>query len=233
MLGDERGPEPSLPAAADQVLYRPQEAGVLGYGALGSEQVGLVCDDVQRFSVAVLEALKEVRGEAAGGALGQLRQIEDGGGPLVVDDVGEQLSARLLEGDVAVVAAEEDDRQAGRAGVRGRTKSLPGTARFQHDDCRPRRRALQPGPPLYALGCPPFPPLGEDGERLGHRVDGQGESGCEVQPPGLWAGSCDEAEQAGADEEAAEDEGGDGYGGVEAFGAGVGLGLLVGELLGA
>jgi len=109
-LGDHSQPDPTGPAAAHQVLDRPEQALPTGIGALRGERVGLVQHQVQRVPVPVVQPFREIGHEPACGGLGQGGQVQYRGDAFVDDQVGEQLTGGLGQRQVGVITAEDDHR---------------------------------------------------------------------------------------------------------------------------
>jgi hypothetical protein len=65
----------------------------------------------------VVEPFGERGGKGAGLGFAHVGQVEDGGDAVVDDEVGQQLAGGRLQGQVAVVAAEDVERQPGAGTV--------------------------------------------------------------------------------------------------------------------
>jgi hypothetical protein len=131
-LVDECGPlayeghaETASAPAADEVVDGADESFGAALDALRNEGVRFVDGEMESLAILAVETLGEVGHETSGGALGEVADVEDDGLARVDDEVGQDLPGGLLEGDVALFAAEDVDRQALVETVLRRPKAPP------------------------------------------------------------------------------------------------------------
>ena len=111
-------PMPRSPPRRTRVSNAPSIRLSPDRGLLGREEVGLVDEEVQwrvtaGLAFAAVEPLGEVGRELPVGFVGlEVGEVEDVPAGLLDDELGDELAAGALEGNVAVLAAEDRDRQA-------------------------------------------------------------------------------------------------------------------------
>lgn len=116
-LGHQRNADTARPATAHEILDRAEHALLALLRALRREGVGLVEHELERLAVAVVQPLREVGHEADLLAFAEVGEIEHGCESFVNDQIGDQLAGSDIQRYVAVVAAEDHDRQAGARAI--------------------------------------------------------------------------------------------------------------------